>query len=371
MEKIKKLLVVICTYNPEDRNYDETFEGFSHIWFDVIRSWQMQRSDDLHVDIVIADNVSGPKTRAKLIEFQKQNKGIYIDFVNEWFSNPHICFNHALSIFKNNGDYNYYAYCASDASFSKKGDLQNLLDDMDEKCCFISPQANHDMIQRLDIDVKKPPARILLGEAVNNHLAIWTREFMEAYDYKYVDIVGGGRSEGFYPYACAAIGRHELISHKVCINHRGRTDRKDLQPLLIKQYKRDFFQILKEGQKVGLGFEEVLENMPLSIYQFLNNPRLGPYYLIVHIIVKYIVLTTVFRKIFDIVNSQNFIPKKIVNFIEELQGKPYVHRHNPDCFDANGYAKTDKLYKFIKHNLFLTKEELDYTTIQHEFRYPK
>jgi len=363
--------VIICTYNPDDRNYNKTFDNFQYIWFNVIRSWIIQRSNDLQVDIVISDNVSGPKTRAKLIEFQQQNKGIYIDFVNEWFSNPFICFNNSLSFFKNSDSYDYYAYCASDANFNKKGDLQVLLDDMDEKCCFISPQANRDMIQRLDINQKKTPTKIICGEAVNNHLSIWTREFMEAYDYKYVDIVGGPRNEGFYPYACAAIECHELMSHKVCINHRGRTDRKKLQPLLMSQYKRDFFQMLKEGQKIGLGFEEVLENMSLYMSQFLNNPRLGPYYLVVHIFIKYIVLTTVFKSIFDLVNAQNIIPKKIVNFVEELQGKPYVHRHNPDCFNENGYAKTDDLYHFIKQNLFLTKDELDYEKINHELYYPK
>jgi hypothetical protein len=64
---VRKVLVVICTFNPNDRKYNESFEDFSHVWFDVIRGWQMQRSDDLQVDIVVADNVSGPKTRKRFL----------------------------------------------------------------------------------------------------------------------------------------------------------------------------------------------------------------------------------------------------------------------------------------------------------------
>lgn len=378
MEKIKKILVVICTYNPDDINYDETFEDFSHVWFDVIRSWQMQRNDDLCVDIVVADNVSGPKTRKKLIEFQEQEKELYIDFVDDVFFAPWIPLNHAFSIFKHKEKYDYYAYCASDAYFRNKGELQILLDDMDENCCFISPQADNDMIQRYDFDVEKKPTRLRLNEAVNNHLAIMTNEFMEAYDYKYIDIGGGfGGNEAFYPYQCAAIRRHELLSHKVCVRHIGRNDRKQVfnqeanpRTLLYPQYKRCFSTMLNEGVKVGLGFYELSENVSVYKNYFLNHPRLGPYYLIKYVVIKYIVLTSTFRNIFGKLINLKIIPKKITSIVEELQGKPYIHRHNPDCFDENDYAKTDDLYHFIKENLFLTKDELDYGTIHYEVHYP-
>lgn len=380
LEKIRKLLVVICTYNPGDLNYDETFEDFSHVWFDVIRSWQMQRSNYLYVDIVIADNLSGQKTRAKLIEFQEKEKDIYIDFVNDFFSTPWIPFNHALSIFKNKEKYDYYSYCASDAYFRNKGDLQVLLDDMDENCCFISPYADKDMLQRYDFDVKKPPAKLRLNEAVNNHLAIMTQEFMQAYDYKYIDIIGGGAggNEEIYTYQCAAIQRHELLCHKVCICHIGMKDRKKVRaheikprPFLSPQYKRDFSTMLDEGVKVGLGFNELSENISVNVNQLFNNPHLGIYYLLVYVIFNSIVLTTTFRTIFNPVKNLNILPKKTINFVDKLQGKPYIRRHNPDCFDENEYARNDDLYHFIKENLFLTKEELNYDKIRHEVHYPE
>lgn len=380
MGKIRKLLVVICTYNPEDVNYDETFEDFSHVWFDVIRSWQMQRSNELIVDIVVSDNVSGPKTRKQLIQFQEHEKDFYINFVDDVFLAPFIPFNHALSIFKHKEKYDYYSYCSSDAYFRNKGDLQILLDDMDKNCCFISPYADKDMLQRFDFNPKKPPMKLHLNEAVNNHLSIMTREFMEAYDYKYIDIIGGGAggNEELYTYQCAAIQRHELLSHKVCVRHIGMGDRKKKlaketfpRSFLAPQYKRDFSTTLDEGAKVGLGFYELSENISVNINQLYNNPRLGLYYLLVYVIINSFVLTTTFRAIFNRASDLNIIPKKITSFVEKLQGKPYIHRHNPDCFDENGYAKNDDLYHFIKENLFLTKEELDYDKIRHEVHYPE
>jgi len=380
MGKIKKILVIICTYNPEDINYDETFEDFSFTWFDVIRSWQMQRSDDLYIDIVVADNMSGPKTRAKLIEFQELGNHFYIDFVDDVFLAPWIPFNHALFIFKQKEKYDYYAYCASDAYFCNKGDLQVLLNDMGDNCCFISPYADNDMLQRYDFDVKKKPMKLSLNEAVNNHLAIMKREFIEAYDYKYIDIIGGGSggNEEFYTYQCAAIQRHELLSHKVCIRHIGMKDRRKIRNMEVKprtclslQYKRSFSTMLNEGGKVGLGFHELSENVSAYINQFLNNTRLGAYYLLVHIIIRYVVLSKPFRFIFDHINHLNILPKRITRFVDYIQGKPYIHRHNPDCFDDNGYAKTDDLYHFIKQNLFLTKDEFDYEKIHYEIHYPK
>jgi len=366
-KSIRKVLAIICTYNPQDRKYNNSFENFSHPWFDAIRSWQMQRDKDLYIDIIVVDDVSGPKTRKKLIEFQKQTKDFYIDFIDNWFPNPFVGFNHALSLFKDKY-YDYYAYCASDASFCNKGDLKLLLDDMDENCCFISPQADKDMIQRIDFNKKKPPTRIHLGEAVNAHLYIWTREFMNTYDYKYVDILGSpGGNETFYPYLCAAIKRYQLLSHRVCIHHIGVHDRYLIQPPLTPHCKRDFCNMLDKGVKIGLGFDEVAVNLSTYWNQFLNSTTLFQFKIL---IIESICLNPIFRNLFNSFNKMNIIPKRIVNFVDKTQGKPYYHKPNPDCFDENGYAKSDDLYHFIKENLFLKKNELDYRKIPFQLYVP-
>jgi hypothetical protein len=369
-KKIKKVLAVICTYNPEDRNYNQSFEDFSFIWFDVIRGWQKQRDENLEVDIVVADDISGPKTRKKLIEFQQKTKDFYIDFIDKWFSCPFVCFNHAVSLLKKN-DYDYYAYCASDAVLVNKGDLATLINDMDERCCIISPQADNDMAQPFDFNPKKPPTKMRLGEGINCHLYLFTREFMQAYDYKMVDIIGSGSSESFYTFLAAAIGRHILLSHRVCIHHAGMVDRKPGNPLIMPEYKRDFFKMLKEGTKIGLGYEEYLGTPSFFLKQCLSAPT--PYKFLrrfTKMVVRFCLHNLGLRNIFKFRNldQRNKFLKKIFGDLGPFAGEPYFH--NPKCFDENGYAKLDQLYHFIKNNLFLTKEELDYEKIPFKFIKP-
>lgn len=362
----RKILAVICTFNPDDRRYDKSFEDFSHPWFDTIRSWLMQRDENLEVDIVIADNVSGPKTRAKLIEFQKREKDIYIDFINQHFTTPFVCFNHAVSLFKKR--YDYYVYCASDASFLNKVDLKILLNEMDtdKNCCIIAPQANRDVLQRIDFNKNKEATKIRLGQGVNAHIYIFTREFMELYDYKWIDIFGGPRTEGLFPYLCAAIKKHLLLSHKVCINHIGRHDRRDGRPLLIFHCKRDFFKMLKEGTELGLGFEEI--SVDLEVYKNIvfNEKKLWAVRLL---IVKFIVLSPSFEPLFS--RLKKILPRYIIEYVESHQEKPYYHPHNPSCFDENGYSTDSGLYDFIKQNLFLKKDELNYEEIPYQLIKPR
>lgn len=327
----------------------------------------MQRDENLEVDIVIADNVSGPKTRAKLIEFQKREKDIYIDFINQYFTTQLVCFSHAASLFKRR--YDYYAYCASDASFMNKGDLKILLDEMDadKNCCIIAPQTNRDMDLRIDFNKNKEATKIKLGQGVNAHIYIFTREFMELYDYKWIDILGGPRTEGLYPFLCAAIKKHLLLSHKVCINHIGKYDRKHVQPLLISHYKRDFFKMLKEGAGLGLGFEECLQD--LEVYKnlvFNEHTRhlITKLRFVKILIIKFIVLSPSFEPLFS--RLKKILPEYIVGYVELYQGKPYYHPHNPSCFDENGYSTDSRLYEFIKQNLFLTKDELNYEEIPYQ-----
>lgn len=46
--------------------------------------------------------------------------------------------------------------------------------------------------------------------------------------------------------------------------------------------------------------------------------------------------------------------------------KPWLE-HNPDCFDQNGFAKTEDLKEFIKQNFYLSKDILDYDKFNIEF----
>jgi len=75
--------------------------------------------------------------------------------------------------------------------------------------------------------------------------------------------------------------------------------------------KEDFIKMIESGQSIGIGWEECY------------------YY--------------------------NRGIEKVTN-----QPPPESRHHNPDAYDENKYPKTDELFHFLKKNLFLNKEQLDY-----------
>jgi hypothetical protein len=44
-------------------------------------------------------------------------------------------------------------------------------------------------------------------------------------------------------------------------------------------------------------------------------------------------------------------------------------RHDSSQYDENYHSTNEDLKEFLKNNLFLKKEELDYEEIEHEFFY--
>ena len=307
----KKILAIIPTFNPGDVSYDESFEDFTHSWFGVIQSLRKQRSNNLHIDIVVADNVSGEKTRKMLKKFQKKENDFDINFIDDFYGTPCTPFNLTLAKYKNKDDYDCYCYCSSDVFFNNNGDFQLLLDDMDENCCIIFPYVDNDMIQRID-DFKKfgknkKPVKLDLARSINMHFCVIKKEFMEAYDYKLIDIISGGKwgMEDFMSYQCAAIGCHMLLSSKVCMHHIGMGDRKkafaterECRTLFSPQYKRDFFKMLDEGSAIGLGFQEHSED--ISVYKniYFNAPYCDVRYFLRHVVFRGIVVSSFFKNIY-------------------------------------------------------------------------
>jgi len=366
-KKKKKVLAIITTFNPNDIKYDKSFEDFSHIWFRVIKSWQNERDKNLEIDIVVADCISGFKTRKKLIEFQKKSEDFYIDLIEYPFTSSAGNFNHAMYIFKNK-IYDYYAYSASDAMFVNKGDLKILLDEIekDPKASIISPQADNDMAQRRDYNPKKNPTKIKLGEGVNAHIYLFKRKFFEYYDYKWIDILGGPKTESLIPYLCSAIKTHQLLSHRVMIHHKGHHDMlRTPQPLLNPAYKRNFLKMLKEGEKIGLGFEECDLSIKTTLNVFLNHPSINNLKVLV---IKTIFINSFFKIIFNY--FERIFPYRVIEYVKRFQG-PYSIKHNKKFFDKDGYAKNEDLYNFIKKNVFLEKKELDYKKIPYKLMIPR
>ena len=306
-----KVLAIVCTHNPSDKPM-----GYIH---GCLNAWAGQKDDTRYLaDIIIADCMSGEKTREKI-------KGIYLcdnqfswtflDFINQ----PLPLFqsiNHALYVIGDRvKEYDYFAFCHADTRLRHTPDLKKLIGIFEQypDCLVVAPQSDNDMLVYLpylrEYNLDRKPTKLALEESVNGHMYIWNRRFAEAYNYKLPDILEGCKVESFFTYLCAAIGGDMMLSHDVQIAHIGNMDKGgDYKDQVSPHYGGNFKKILYEGQVWGLGF---LESVPKSI-----------------------------------------APLKIL--------------HDPGRFDNKGHSISSSLYWFLKMGLFLTKGEFDYSKVEYE-----
>jgi hypothetical protein len=149
--------------------------------------------------------------------------------------------------------------------------------------------------------VRLPP-----GKTVNMHAQVYTHEFLERYGRLLPDIFASDCSEQVTPYLCAAIGKQFVLAPPL-IRHEGHMDggssgfqRGSGHDCKLFRCPKTLEQLCAEGKQVGWGFEE-----------WCN-----------------------------------------------------VLRHDPAKFDANGYARDDELFRWLKANVFL--QDFDYGAIKHE-----
>ncbi len=324
---MKKILVIIPTYNPTD---DVNTLG---VWKRTITGAVRQRNIELYVDIVIADNCSGQNSLKFLKNISEQLNCSFIH-LSEYYTGFFIPFNIVMMKYAQNHD--YYVYCASDVIFENDNDLGVLINDMPEDCSVISPQLTSDTVQRLIYNTKKPPTLMQLGDVINGHLYVFTRHFMESYDYKYTDIFYSSGTEEIIPYQCAAIGKKMYLSHKVLLTHIGKVDRKtrpSSNRITNDFYKRcDIYDIVQGGKDIGFGFREndIDINLYWNIFFNSNSIKFKVVYLKV-MLIKYIK----------------------IKFGVDIH--PCYLKHNTTKFDK------DKLYEYLKEYFYLTPSEFDYS----------
>ncbi len=315
--------MVIPTYNPKGDEH-------SDIWKMAIDAYVAQRKSDLQVDIVVADNTSTREQREHLHHFQQITPNLFVIYTNQRYP-MNVCINHAWMLMKEH-NYDYYGYACSDIIFTNPDSISTLVKEMQElpDCAIISAQVDCDMcdvFRHINVfDPNMPATPLKISQGVNGHFYLCDKEFLKAYDWKRVDVLWGHRAESFVSYQCAAVRRREYLSHKVILHHYRKGNEntgveRDGFEVYDKPYetwgtKEDFLNKMTEGTKVGLGFEELYDTA--------------------------------------------------------LHPVAETRLHDPSIYGVDGFPKDEeariKLYNFIKDNLFLKPEHLNYYNIQYEFK---
>lgn len=212
----------------------------------------------------------------------------------------------AVKIF---GEFEGYVYVASDIIF---GDNKYVLDKMynvfkSGPYAMVSANVDFDSGNQLWGITPTGLYEVPLGSAVNLHCQIFSNDIYKAYGGKvYPDIFAGHCSESVFSFVCAAIKRKWVVISDLIVHHE--KQKLDVQSAgftpRFPQWEHPYLiksvlEVVKRGYEFGLGYEE----------------------------------------------CQNIL------------------LHDPTKFDINGYSLTDDLRNFIKNNLFLSKEYLDYDTI--------
>ena len=155
-----------------------------------------------------------------------------------------------------------------------------------------------------------------LGGAANGHICIFSDELFQYYGNIWPDIFAAQCSESTLTFICAALEKKWIISKDVIARH----------------------MMYMDGPSSGFSPNE---------HERKGNKRWD-----------HMFMTQ--ESILDIINRG----KEYGMGYEEFQ---QIVMHNPNKFDENGFATDERLKSYIKDNLFLRKDQFDYSTIRGQF----
>ena len=320
-------LVVIPTFkysgvSPPD-HFSETLKG-------------VMSQKTLDFDVIVIDTVSDSVFCAY---FQVWSVEHGIKF---YHSGVHIPVFHAfnLALSKTNKNYDWVAYCSDDSVLEGENDLARIIDTFnDESLAIVSGLVNYDhcpffyphYTQR-SVD----PQIIQLGENVNLHFMVFSRYFLERYNYKYPDIFSGYGTESILTFLCEAIQKKWVTFNVACItNHKTKSaiTKKKKKGVFGRGYGiynqlRTFREVLEPGLSKGIGFET------WRSHKF--SPRIGEGLML-----------------------------KLRELRKRGSRPDFWADFDRNCYDSNLRCKcSNELYEYITANLFVSDSEAEYLRIE-------
>jgi glycosyltransferase involved in cell wall biosynthesis len=265
--------------------------------------------------------ISGCLTSEKVKKILFDNLGNRVSY--NWIDERlplSVTFNHTVQKCVNEfGAFESYLYVDSGVNFANNRNVISKMYDRMNSGPYAMVATQVDVDGGYDywgIYIKNEDYIVPVGKAVNLHCQLFSHEIFDKYNKKILpDIFANHTSESVYTFINAAIHKKWMIAHDLKLVHESNMDGASsgfllnssgvhhFKPDLLFKCPKTITQICSEGQKYGFGYEEYLR----------------------------------------------------------------VCVHHSAKFDLDGYAKDDNLYEFLKNNVYLSKESLDYDKIQHRF----
>jgi len=301
----------------------------------ALEGWLNQDLQGSFVDLVIFDNVSHQSFSRNMRNFcvNRSTDNLKLHYITNKEHYPVFnSINLAFTLFNDTKYYDYYIFAQDDDMMTSPHDLLTIISEFNRNpragiVAGMMNSDNADMLYPYLMEVGDgSPVKVQLLDALNLHFFVFSRYWMEKYDFKYPDILRAYASETLLTFMCEAIDTEKILCRAVLLKNMNYLKRysKSMRLKLGLKKKcvgevgwgtfrnfRSLADIFVEGSKVGLGFD---------CWRRFNDHR----------------------------------SKKRPN--------PYWYLPDPKCYNRDGSCKNRAaLYQYIKENLFLPKNIMDYT----------
>ncbi|MHA2279439.1 MAG: hypothetical protein ACXAC5_00910 [Promethearchaeota archaeon] len=252
--------IVVCSWN-EPKNIPRYLSL-------VLENWKNQRHP-FHVDVLVSDNVSSPRFINQLAGWCKNNSSNHTTFSFISESTPRVLFdtvNLGFFTLKNSGEYDFLAYNADDIWFSEPDALAKVIKEFEQPDIgVVSPHVGWDnslaCLPHL-FDEAGGTVVVKVGEHINMHFVVFSRYFMQKFNYRYVDVLGGYGTESFTSFQCASIGKKWLLHRGAKITNgrnpsipKFKRRRRGNNGFFVQDKSKSLEEVIRPGYEVGLGYQ--------------------------------------------------------------------------------------------------------------------
>jgi len=251
-------------------------------------------------------------------------------------------FNHAvIQSVKKFGEFDGYMYVASDVKFTDDLDSLTKLNNriLNDQNGIVSPEIDTDNGYYWWFDFpedkniwevfgREKDFVVPLGSTANLHCAVFSNKIFKEYGRVLPDIFVSYCSESSFSFLAAAVKQRFIIANDVLCNHGVNNSRHHQLDGQTQVYGAAWDLVFPGSKSV----KEIVESDEARACGF---------------------------------GHEEWVPR----FIDRMNvpnDKVYLI-HDQDQFDKNNLSVDDRLKKFIKNNLFLDKNTLDYDIISHKF----
>ena len=266
--------MVVCPFN---------HQIFPYYLDNVLKSLSTQIFDGT-LDVVVSANKCNEEFLNTLDEKCREysNDTVSFSYIEEpehdsLFSS----FNLGLHVLRQRGKYGFYGYSADDDWFKNSDGVAAAVRQFaDKSIAIVSSQIDRDNCAgNLEHYVvgDNENMKIELSESVNLHAMFFSEEYMEAYDYRYPDMLLAAGTESLLTFFCAAIGKIWILcgsSQLVNVKQKGvrlpnkkwgfKSTRVWTKTWREKQLSRyvGIEELIRPGVESGMGYKSFVLRLP-------------------------------------------------------------------------------------------------------------